>query len=181
MELIGWILAAIAGIFSTGLMIGVVLTSRRAIHITQTNTTSQSNTSSGGGSGASSHAFGAIVPIIGFGALAVIALSAISATAQSGAQVTAVSSQALQTQSEIVKAMPTQAPTVVVDRPVAQAQAPSVVDVAAVAVMVANLGLGVYLVRDKVTRKRTVKRVKQPQGITHPAFTTQSTNSVRKP
>ncbi len=121
------------------------------------------------------------MPIIGFGALSVIALSAISATAQSGAQVTAVSSQALQTQSEIVKAIPTQAPPVVVDRPVAQSQAPSAVDVAAVAVMVANLALGVYLVRDKVTRKRTVRRVKQSQGITHPAFTTQSTNSVRKP
>lgn len=184
METLGWIMAAIAGVFSTGLVIGVVLTSRRAIHVTQTNTTSQQNSNSGGsGSGVKSGPSAPVVfPILAVLALGAVAVVGMTTSAQSGAQVTAVSQQALESQREIIRAMPTPAPPVVIDRPVAQAErAPSVIEIVIAVSGIANVSIwGYALISKRKYAKRVVRRVvKQPQGISHPAFNKQTTNIDR--
>lgn len=171
MELLGWILAGIVGVFSTGLVIGVVLTSRRAIHITQTNSVSQTNNTTAGG-GKSGPSAPAIFPVMAMIALAAVAVVGLQAGAQQSAQVSAVSQQALTTQAQIVQAYPQpQAPVVVHDA----APQVSTVDVIALAlsgVMAVTSAVVCFkVIRGDGKRKQSVKRtVKQPQGYAAPLF-----------
>lgn len=171
MELLGWILAGIAGVFSTGLVIGVVLTSRRAIHITQTNSVTQTNNTTTG-SGKTGPAAPVIFPVMAVIALAVVAVAGLQAGAQQSAQVSAVSQQALQTQAQIVQAYPQpQAPTVVHDA----APQVSVVDVIALALTgvmaVTSAIVCVKVLRGDGKRKQVVKHAaKQPKGYAAPLF-----------
>lgn len=178
-------MAAASGVFSTGLVIGVVLTSRRAINVTQTNSVSQTNTTSGDtGHTKQGPTAPIIFPIAAVIIIGAVAVAAMTTSATSGAQVSAISQQALQTQSEIVRAMPTQAPTVVVDRPVASLDKPvSFSEVAVLVTAVVNVIVWAVAGREyiKTRRAKSKRRVskQQPSGIAVPLFN-QSTHEVKR-
>lgn len=183
MELLGWILAGIAGVFSTGLVIGVVLTSRRAIHITQTNSVSQTNSNSGGAGGRSGISTPPIFPIMALLALAVVAVAGLQSGAQQSAQVSAVSQQALQTQAQIVQAYPQPQPPVVVHDAAPQISTVDIIALILAGVMsIASVAMMIkVLFGDKPRKQVTIRpQAKPSQGITHPAFTRQNVTHTRE-
>ena len=130
---------------------------RRPIEFTQTVT--QENHNGGSGQGGCSGWFGLLVPVIGIGAVTLIVVSAFTSVTQSAAQSSAVSQKALETQTEVIRSMPTPAPPVVIEKPTVVTPPISIADVATIITSVGVLALaGAFLVSVVKSFKRSAQR-----------------------
>lgn len=164
MELLGWGVAVVLGVFVAGLLIGVAAMSKRPIVNNISQNVNHSVTVASGGGAARSIA-GVVFPVLAWGAVAIVALAAVSSSTNANQQVTDTAQHSIEAQREIVKAMPQ--PQIIVQPatpPQVTVNTPAV-DLAPLVNTLAVAGVGaliVFVVID-ITRREIKQRARDRQ------------------